>query len=130
MISQSTGILTTETLGRVVGFLPGGDTHRCAANIIENGEALHLQCCFTYDSDSEMLTAALTTAGLKGKADSQIVGDRNHHSSGATYNVPPTLLECSQNGCKMYPCKPPQGCMHVKFLLVDDIAILGSTNWT
>ena len=43
--------------------------------------------------------------------------------------MPARLHKISEKGCRVYLCNP-KGFLHAKLLLVDDVALIGSSNWT
>ena len=113
--------------GKVLGMLDAEPYHRFAARLIEAGEQLTLMTCYTYDS--EVITAALVAAGTAGRTIPQVLVDQGHFAQGKTKAMPLRLQRVTQGGCRVFLCKP-KGFLHAKFMLVDEVALIGSANWT
>ena len=120
-IATSLNLQSPKLFGRVLCMLPAESLHKFGAQLIKRGEQLHLQTCYTYDS--EVITDALVAAGRKGDTHPQILVDRGHYVQGKTTKMPQTLQMVSESGCRVFLCKPT-GRLHAKFLLVDGVAIL------
>ena len=127
---RGNGAEYTALFGKALALLSARDTHALAARLTYlAGRQVVL---LAHTIDLAQLVQAFTPAAGRG-VNVMVYADREQTLSGNTQGMIETLDELVRGNVHVHLSSGPNsGCsaMHQKAFLADDVAILGSTNWT